>query len=303
MTTTTGLSASPPRAPERRIAERSFESGSEHARQLESALRLIGTTSGSQVVDAIDTDELRIDVGTPEQGGSGVWESPWRPDRLGGTIAGLARGERPMHRISVDDISMGDVRELATTIAHEGAHYELSQRPLVHIPIMVASHAAGFVSFALSLPTLGLLDLSGRRHAAGAGSLAAAMQGSQLVSAMTHENHAYRVGDRVAVELGLHHTGYVLDDDGRERSWSRGGWNIAADYMDSAADAITPETADVDSPSALRMLVMPAAGVAIGGATYLAARRIGLSPPMARAVTFAPGLAAFGHQLLTMGRE
>lgn len=282
----------------RRVAERSFAHGSAQARSLEQALTLVEGTSQADIVAAIDSPELRIEVGSPQQGGAGVWESPWRPDRIPATVLGTLRGERPMHRVTVDDYSMQDPRELAVTIAHEGSHYALSQRPHLHLPIMAASYATGLASFALSLPTLGLVDLTGRRHAAGAGSLAAAMQGSQLVSAMTHENHAYRVGDRVAVELGLADGGYVLDEDGRELGWARGGWNVAADYMDSAADVVAPESADAPVPGALRMLAMPTLGLGIGTATYLGARRLGLTPPLARAVTFGPGLAAFGWQLL-----
>lgn len=246
----------------RAFAQSQFPDAPVHRATLERAMTILEQTErGAGVARALEASQVRIEVGPIYGDMGGQYVPPFAGRNVFDSARRLLAGEPLPHVIRIAPSQADNPYVMAALLAHEGAHYELGTQPEKNLPIRIGAGLAGAAGMLLSLPTLGMMDMSGHFHAPGVGAIISMMQGSTLVSAMTQENHAYRVGDSVIGELGGRREGFVYDENGRERGFLDGGWRIASEYMKVTADTTTGT--DTPKPTPVGMVVAPLVGLGL----------------------------------------
>lgn len=261
--------------------------------QLAIAMTLLERSAGgASVARRLEEDGVQIVVDGVQPGFAGQYVGPFSGGTLGASIKATFTDSPWPHRILVEESMFDQPKVLAGLLAHEGAHYELGQQHLKHIPIRIGAGMLGALGMVGSLATLGIVDMTGNFHRPGYGALASVVQGSTLVTAMTHENYAYRRGDSVDRDLIGSTNSWVYDKDGHEESWARGGWNIASEYVPLTSYNITGGDR-IEPPNPIRTAVATVGGLGLGLGIYTVLRKkFHLSDRMALLATLGPGAAA-----------
>lgn len=278
----------------REYARREFPSEPARAQRFAHALeRLHATEAGRDVAHLLLERQIDVEVEEQDTGFSASYEMPFSSGTWASSAQALLGGDPLPHRLSLSaDLIDGDEIDLTSTIAHEGAHFQLAMRPLVNVPIRIGAMAAGALAAVASLPTLGMLDATGRWHRPGEGALLAARQGQALVTSFFHEAPAYGVGDAVWEELGgtPDPYGHFRREDGSPRSSLATRWHIARDYM--AGVSVDADGNEPPPASVVGVVAAPLIGLGVGIGTARLLRAVGVAPAIASRVPIYPGAIA-----------
>lgn len=261
------------------------------------------TTDGARIAKRLEHDNIRIATSGVEQGFAAEYIMPFTRGNFGESLQALFTSHPWPHVININTDIVDSPEQLAGIIAHEGAHYDLAKHHAQNISIRIGASLTTALSELVSLPTLGMMDITGSFHKPGLGAVAAASQGSTIVTAMTHENYAYRVGGSVDRQLRGGTFDFVYRPDGTVRSWGDSGWQIADRYMQQVTLNTTGD--DIGESSPVRTALASAAGLGLGlGIRALLKRRFGMSSLKASLLTYGPGLIAMtGAILLSQSRH
>jgi hypothetical protein len=251
----------------RAYAHKQFADDPTHELVLAKALTLLELSdSAPQVAAKLEQRNVKIEIAPIFGDMGGQYVSPFSGGNVLESFDDLLHGKPLPHLIKVAASQADDPRVLAAMLAHEGSHFELTLQPEKNLPIRIGSGIMGGIATLLSLPTLGMIDFTGTPQAPGVGTIATLLESSILTSAMTHENYAYRAGDKFLREMGWTGDSWVLDTNGAELGAVEGGWNIAKNYMQVAGETVSGK--DIAEPKPWQLLLEPALGVGAGLAAW-----------------------------------
>lgn len=276
----------------RAYADRQFPNDPRRAAIFARGLTILENTKrGAAVAQALEQANMPLVIKDIPFGMGAQYVPPFTASNIRESVANLVSGKPLPQSIEISPAEASNPLVVAAVLAHEGEHYRASSEPLFGLGSRVGSALAGAAAMMISLGTVGMVDMAGNVHPPGVGAIASIYQGSMLVSSMTQENRAYRVGDDVIAELTGIKQGFIYDEHGNERSLLDGGWQIAREYMKATSDTVAGREMPLPTPQGIALGL--AAGIGMSVLTRVVATKVLHIPARwAGYATMAPGAIA-----------